>query len=171
MKEPSRTIENTFNVLSLAAVMFVMAQLVNISVRSDFYIVEGLRLVVGGLVLGGVTTTMLLGHWYLVQPGMSRAPIVRLTQLCIGVVVVSIMLWLFNPSMISVITGSISDGWGGTLGYMWVGSCFTTIALLVAARLALNEKSYTAVMATTGLLYLAILVANGVELIPRVIFA
>src|SRR3546814_2699361 len=33
------------------------------------------RTVVGAAFLGSVTDAMLLGHWYLVQPGMPRAPL------------------------------------------------------------------------------------------------
>ena len=35
------------------------------------------RLVVGAAFLGAVTDGMLLGHWYLVQPGMSRGPLLE----------------------------------------------------------------------------------------------
>ena len=38
------------------------------------------RLVVGALFLGAVTDAMLLGHWYLVQPGLGRDPIKELVK-------------------------------------------------------------------------------------------
>lgn len=157
----------TIAVLSIVAVFIFASN----EIASQFLFVETLRFTFGGLLLGGVTTAMLLGHWYLVQPGMTRKPIVVLCDVLIGVMVVVTLLWLLDPSMLSVLNGDISDGWGGTLGYMWVGSVVTTFVLLVASKYALREKSYTAVMATTGLLYLAILMANGVELIPRTILS
>jgi hypothetical protein len=43
----------------------------------------------------------------------------------------------------------------------------STIALLGVTWLALRERSYSAVMAATGLLYLAILTAFGTDLIAR----
>ena len=43
----------------------------------------------------------------------------------------------------------------------------TTLGLLVVTRLALREKQYSAVMAATGLLYLAILTAVGTDLVAR----
>jgi len=135
------------------------------------YFLESSRFLVGGALLGGVTSAMLLGHWYLVQPGLTRKPIAQMCVASMFILALDIALWLVPVSMINVIDGSISDGWGGTLGYMWIGSCLTTAALLFVARKALQEKSYSAVMATTGLLYLAILVANGVELIPRAILS
>lgn len=43
--------------------------------------------VLGGLLAGSVTTTMLLGHRYLTDTGMTIAPLRRLTQLFIGAIV------------------------------------------------------------------------------------
>src|SRR5687767_6373416 len=39
------------------------------------YALGAARLLVGALFLGIVTDAMLLGHWYLVQPGLARDPI------------------------------------------------------------------------------------------------
>ena len=36
------------------------------------------RMTVGALFLGAVTDAMLLGHWYLVQPGLRRGPLLQL---------------------------------------------------------------------------------------------
>ena len=47
----------------------------------------------------------------------------------------------------------------------------TTIALLGVTWLALRERYYSAVMAATGLLYLAILTAFGTDLIARATLA
>jgi len=157
--------------ISIAVLILLMILMANSSVDGFKVAVESARLIVGGLLLGIVTTTMLLGHWYLVQPGLTRKPISKMCIACIWILLLQIGLWLLPMSMLSVFTGEVSDGWGGTLGYMWIGSCLTTGALLFVAYKALQEKSYSAVMATTGLLYLAILVVNGVELIPRAIFS
>jgi hypothetical protein len=69
--------------------------------------------------------------------------------------------------MISVLNGSVDDGYGGLLGWMWVVSALTTIVLVWVTRLALREKYYSAVMAATGLLYLAILTAFGTDVVAR----
>jgi len=49
--------------------------------------------------------------------------------------------------------------------------CLTTIVLAVVTKAALKEKAYSAVMAATGLLYLAILTAFGTDLVARAILA
>jgi len=165
------TIEIVVYVLNVVVLIFLFVFISNEAVDEIYVFFESVRLIVGGMLLGGVTSTMLLGHWYLVQPGLTRKPISRLCIACMWILALNILFWFLPNSMLSVLNGSVSDGWGGTLGYMWVGSCVTTGALIFAAYKALQEKSYSAVMATTGLLYLAILVANGVELIPRAIFS
>ncbi len=49
------------------------------------YWLAALRLLSGAVFLGAVTDAMLLGHWYLVQPGLSRAPLEELVTLCLYV--------------------------------------------------------------------------------------
>ena len=39
-----------------------------------------LRLLVGAAFLGSITDAMLLGHWYLVQPGLARGPLLELVR-------------------------------------------------------------------------------------------
>jgi hypothetical protein len=54
---------------------------------------------------------------------------------------------------------------------MWVVAACTTIGLAVATWFALKERTYSAVMAATGLLYLAILTGFGMDLLPRALLA
>ena len=66
---------------------------------------------------------------------------------------------------------SIDDGYGGMLGWFWLACAVTTIVLVVVTRKALQERYYSAVMAATGLLYLAILTAFGTDLVARALLA
>jgi hypothetical protein len=135
------------------------------------YALSAGRLLVGAAFLGLVTDAMLLGHWYLVQPGLSRVPIKELVRLIVWVWPVEVALLLVPTGMISVLNGSIDDGYGGFLGIMWAVSALTTLGLVLAARRALDEPYYSAVMATTGLLYLAILTAFGTDVLARALLA
>jgi hypothetical protein len=125
------------------------------------------RLVVGAIFLGFVTDSMLLGHWYLVQPGLPRTPLREMVKLSAYVWPLEVALLLVPPGMISVIDGSVDDGYGGLLGWTWLISAATTIVLLVVAQRALQEPAYSAVMSATGLLYLAILTAFGTDVLAR----
>jgi len=125
------------------------------------------RLVVGACFLGAVTDAMLLGHWYLVQPGLGRGPV---RELVIAVALLwpcELLVWLLPVGMVSVLSGAIDDGYDGLIGWMWVVASVTTIGLVTAAWFALKERAYSAVMAATGLLYLAILTGFGMDLLPR----
>jgi len=125
------------------------------------------RLLVGALFLGSVSDAMLLGHWYLVQPGLGRDPIRELVKV-VGVLwPLEVIVWLIPVGMVSVINGTVVDGYNGLIGWMWVVSSLTTIGLVIATWYALEEKSYSAVMAATGLMYLAILTGFGMDLLPR----
>ena len=114
---------------------------------------------------------MLLGHWYLVQPGLARAPIVELIRWSGAIWPIEVALLLVPPGMVSVLNGTIDDGYNGLLGWFWVACAATTGVLLLVARAALRERAYSAVMATTGLLYLAILTAFGTDLVARAVLA
>jgi hypothetical protein len=127
------------------------------------------RLLIGAAFLGCVTDAMLLGHWYLVQPGLPRDAVkqlVRLTGL-LWPAEVAVMLW--PTGMVQVLNGTVDDGWNGLLGWTWIACTVATIALVGLTWAALRERSYAAVMAATGLLYLAILTAFGTDLIARAV--
>jgi hypothetical protein len=129
------------------------------------------RVVVGAAFLGAVTDAMLLGHWFLVQPGMPRAPLLELIRWLGATWPLEVVVLLWPTGMVSVINGSIDDGYNGILGWMWVACAVSTIVLVGVTRAALKERQYAAVMAATGLLYLAILTAFGTDLVARAVLA
>jgi hypothetical protein len=128
-----------------------------------------LRTLVGALFLGAVTDAMLLGHWYLVQPGLPRRLLNEIVTALGWVWPVEIVALLLPTGMFSVWSGAVDDGWGGTLGWLWGACAVTTIVLVAVTKAALQERQYSAVMAATGLLYLAILTAFGTDLVARAV--
>ena len=134
-------------------------------------LVSLLRTFAGAAFLGAVTDAMLLGHWYLVQPGLPRRHLNDLVR-ALGLVWPAEVASLLLPTgMVSVWTGTVSDGWGGQLGWFWAACAIATLVLVGITRAALKERYYSAVMAATGLLYLAILTAFGTDLVARAILA
>ena len=130
-----------------------------------------LRVLVGAAFLGAVTDAMLLGHWYLVQPGLPRRHLNELVRLLGFVWPVEVIAMLLPTGMVSVWTGAVDDGWKGQLGWFWGASAISTIVLVFVTRAALRERYYSAVMAATGFLYLAILTAFGTDLVARAVLA
>lgn len=130
-----------------------------------------LRLLAGAAFLGAVTDAMLLGHWYLVQPGLGRGPLLELVRWTAITWPVEVVAMLLPTGMFSVFSGTIDDGYGGILGWFWLACAVTTIGLVYVTRAALRERYYSAVMAATGLLYLAILTAFGTDLVARAVLS
>ena len=135
------------------------------------YALSLVRLEIGALFLGAVTDAMLLGHWYLVQPGLGRDPIKELVKIVAVLWPLELIVWLIPTGMVSVLNGTIDDGYDGLIGWMWIVASITTIGLVIATWFALKERQYSAVMAATGLLYLAILTGFGMDLLPRALLS
>ena len=127
------------------------------------------RTLVGALFLGAVSDAMLLGHWYLVQPGLARGPLVELVWWTGLAWPFELAVLLWPTGMVSVLNGTIDDGYNGLLGWFWAACAVSTIVLVGLTRAALRERQYSAVMAATGLLYLAILTAFGMDLVARAV--
>lgn len=111
------------------------------------------------LALGGVTAEMLLGHWYLVDPRLPRSALRALGS-----------LGLAGATLDPLIV--LASGVGGNdavlvVGWLLLGS--VTVVLMAAVLAALRERGYPAVMAATGLSYLAVLTAIGAVVLGRVL--
>ncbi len=133
--------------------------------------VSMLRTFAGAALLGSVTDAMLLGHWYLVQPGLPRRHLNDLVHALGWVWPAEVGALLLPTGMFSVWSGAVDDGWNGTLGWFWGACALATIVLVFVTKAALRERYYSAVMAATGLLYLAILTAFGTDLVARAVLA
>ena len=127
------------------------------------------RTLVGALFVGAVSSAMLLGHWYLVQPGLARGPLLEMLRAAAVLWLPETVVMLWPTGMVSVLDGTIDDGYNGLLGWFWVACAAMTILLVGVARAALRERQYSAVMAATGLVYLAIVTAFGQDLVARIL--
>lgn len=114
--------------------------------------------IAGGAALGGITATMLLGHWFLVDPTLPRWALRRLDLLAgVGLV-------------LSLIAGSLNGAVpfeGGVLGWTLASLALVSVALVVATWFALGETGYSGVMAATGLSYLGVVTVAGVVFLNR----
>lgn len=156
--------------VAVGAVGLVVAGVVSASGDASVTVAV-LRTLVGAAFLGAVTDAMLLGHWYLVQPGLPRRLLNEIVVALGWLWPLQVAVMLLPPGMLSVFTGAIDDGWGGVLGWMWATCAITTIVLVLVTRAALREREYSAVMAATGLLYLAILTGFGTDLVARAVLS
>ena len=128
-----------------------------------------LRTLIGAAFIGSISDGMLLGHWYLVQPGLPRKLLNEMVDALGWLWPFEVGALLLPTGMISVWLGTVDDGWGGLLGWMWGTCAISTIVLVFVTKAALKERYYSAVMAATGLLYLAILTAFGTDIVARAV--
>lgn len=133
-----------------------------LAAASAFWIVAGANAVgwpsalIGAASLGGISSEMLLGHWFLVDPKLPRWPLQRLAYFGIaGIAAEGVRVALLpNESLIAspLVLATLA-----VLGLL----------LMVGVVLSLRVRSYTGVMAATGLSYLATLTALAVAIISR----
>ncbi len=121
-----------------------------------------LGVVTGAVFLGGVTSEMILGHWYLVDPRLPRWAL-RLLTIVGGVGLAADVTYL------AVRGGFDWAEAGAALGAAFVVLAGTTGVLLLGVWFALKEERYTGVMAATGLSYLATLTAIGAAVVGRMV--
>jgi hypothetical protein len=117
-------------------------------------------LIVSAMAVGVVTVAMVLGHWYLVQPKLALAPLRRLCDVFIGVLVARLLVsaWGFTQSLQTghhILGGSDPVPWEALilsqrLLFGFGGSLI--LAVMIRKTVALRST-----MSATGLLYIAIL--------------
>jgi hypothetical protein len=109
-----------------------------------------------GWLIGGTTTAMLLGHWYLTATGMSLQPLIRLNQLFAAAATVRLLfsLWALTGVNWSLLDAT-SSAW---LLLRWAG----IFGPLITAGLVVRILRYRNTQSATGVLYAAtILVFMG----------
>lgn len=118
----------------------------------------------GALALGGSNAAMLLGHWYLVTPKLSPAPLQRAALAVVGVLALQAVL-----VAIAVARGELA---GIAQTALWIAVALRVgVGLLMAAGVALGAW-WTARMNTqssTGLLYVGLGCVLAGEVAARVV--
>ncbi len=124
----------------------------------------GIGVVTGVVLFGGVTTEMLLGHWFLVDPRLPRRSL-KVLDVIGGAGLLGEVAFVVASSTLTF------SGAAGvfTLTYL-VLAAFTAL-LLVGVWFSLSEPRYSGVMAATGLSYLAVLTTFGVIALGRALAA
>lgn len=120
-----------------------------------------LPVALGAVFIGGVTSEMILGHWYLVDPTLPRWALQRLTVVG-GVGLVADVGYFVGA-------GALAFSSDAVLAWSFVALTAMTALLVVGVWFALKEPSYTGVMAATGLSYLGTLTAVGVLVVGRLV--
>lgn len=126
----------------------------------------------GALLLGAVTNGMMLGHWYLNQPGLKTWALGRLAALCLVAVVASALVGVVSYGELTAASteGAVLGipGFGESFSFVfffvWLSMLALTGAVAWGARRCVQIRS---IQSATGLLYVAILSAGVAEFMVR----
>ena len=135
-------------------------------------ILAAVELVAGMILLGAVTNGMLLGHWYLNQPGLKPWALARLTDLTFAGVIASGVIGLVAASRLATASteGAVLGlpGFGESFSLVfylaWVGILGLTGVVVWMARRCVKIRS---IQSATGLFYVALLTAGVSEFLVR----
>jgi hypothetical protein len=114
----------------------------------------------GAALLGAMTSEMMLGHWFLVDPKLPRWALQRLA-------VTAAVALLIDVAVVAAL-GAFGAG-DGVLIAAFVALAVLTALLAVGVWFSLQEPAYSGVMAATGLSYLGLLTAFGVVVVGRLL--
>ena len=129
-------------------------------------------LVTGMLLLGAVINGMLLGHWYLNQPGLKPWALARLTTFAVAAVVATVVLGLAGAGLLAgaqtpgatLGLSGPGESFGMAFFFVWLGLALLTGGVCLGARRCVAIRS---IQSATGLLYVALLTAAVAEFLVR----
>jgi hypothetical protein len=121
-------------------------------------------LITGTLFLGGISTEMLLGHWFLVDPTLPRWSLITLD-------VIAAIGLAFEVGVVVASGSLVMSGSDAVYSAVYVALTVFCAVLMLGVWGSLREPRYSGVMAATGLSYLAVLVAFGVVTVGRSLVA
>ncbi len=134
------------------------------------------QLIVLGSATGGVFAAMILGHWYLVTPKLPEAPLVLISRLVLGVLLVQLGLFVaWAATGAGAPGGETVPGFGVLVGpwalFAWL-RLIVGLAFPIAVSWAAVETAKTRSMeSATGLLYINVgTIATGTILAAGLYF-
>ena len=158
---------------ALTGVAALLALLLSAGLLEDWNpLLAGAHLIAGAAFLGAVTNGMMLGHWYLNQPGLKPWALARLTHLALVATALTGVLGLASAGQLTdaETEGAVLGlpGFGASFGFafygIWVALLIFSGVVVWMARRCINIRS---IQSATGLYYVAILTAGVAEFLLR----
>jgi hypothetical protein len=156
-----------------STVIGVMALAITGGLLSEWnFVLSTLGLLSGAALLGAVTNGMLLGHWYLNQPGLKPWALARLTNAGLWVSLLSAAVGLLAAKrLIGAPTEGAAlglPGFGQNFGpaffFIWLALVLFTAGVVYGVKRCIDIRS---IQSATGLYYVAILTAGVAEFLIR----
>ncbi len=124
-----------------------------------------LDIVTSGLVVGGIMTAMLLGHWYLNTPTMNLVPLRKLLWLCVIALLLR-MLVSATGTTLTIVNTDVTSTWWIFVSLRWIAGIIGSLGLIYMTFLTLRVPN---TQSATGILYAATIVVFIGELTARVL--
>ena len=132
-----------------------------------------LAFLTGALALGGVATGMLLGHWYLIDLGLSLEPMRRMFRWFVGALVAHIAVLVVTVAVLAIgpdaATNAVTALWYENRLLLALRFLLGPLAALALAWMIHRTLQIPQTMAATGLFYIAILFVLVGEILGRLI--
>jgi hypothetical protein len=129
-----------------------------------------LAVLAGAMSLGSALVGLSLGHWYLVSPRLALRPLVSLTFLCLGALLVQLVLLpvlLFVPG---VRAERVQSLFGEYVVFFGVRVVFGLIVPLGVIFLTWRTARIRSLDSATGLLYIVVALVLAGEIAARTVF-
>jgi len=130
------------------------------------------QLLAGAAFLGAAYDALFLGHWYLTDRKLTRAPINRFTNVLIAatcVEIVAIATGGFTGTASSAAFNPLLTA-GALAPWIAIGMAGTTLLIAALARAALKGERASAVQSATGFFYLSLVTAFTAEIAVKTRF-
>jgi hypothetical protein len=166
-------VEKVARVIGFLTIPASLAWLGALAGTSDqSHLVAFLQLLAGAAFMGAVMDGLLLGHWYLTDRRLTRAPINRMTTALLVAVVLEAAAEISSgfgesgtsPELSPLLTAA------GVASYVAIGMVLATGLIAVMIRATLKGPRPTAVQAATGFFYLAVVIGFTAELAAKIEF-
>lgn len=166
---PARVLGIASTLAGLASFVSI-AQLQTASVGGEVWL-GVVELLLGAFLLGGIWTGMILGHWYLVERRLSNKYmqwIAWLNVAAIGAGLAAILISLTNPAPVF---GQFSPllSIGNMTLTLGLGT-LALVALIAGFNVKLANEGGRSIQASTGMFYLAVILAPAAEFAAKVRF-
>lgn len=129
-----------------------------------------LTILAGAVALGAAVTALSLGHWYLVSPTLSVRPLIQVTLVCVGAIVVQAVLLtlaLFLPGAPQDRVQALFSTYAIFTGVRIV---FGLVVPLLAGIMAWRTARIRSLDSATGLLYVVAALVLAGEIAARTLY-
>jgi hypothetical protein len=132
-----------------------------------------LAFLASALALGAVVTGMLLGHWYLIDIGLSIEPLERVYRFFLGALLAQVAIGVLGVLLLAATTNdggaAAASLWRDQRALLLTRVVLGPVAALGVAWLIHRTLRIPQTMAATGLFYIAILAVLVGEMLGRLI--